>query len=222
MTPEQLVSLFLHKSFFGYLLGTFVGLVTIANPLSKIPLFMSLTGEMQRLVQKDNARRAAVYAFGLLTTCLFIGALVLEVFGISYGALRIAGGITILSLGYRMFFEPGHAPIAGRPGSDDIAFFPLAFPGISGPGTIAFMIGISTEIAELRGATVKASAYGATILSTAAMCLVMWAVYRSARGVSRVIGPQGMEAMTRMMGFLLICIGVQFIGSGIRSFVAGS
>ena len=50
MTPEQLVSLFLHKSFFGYLLGTFVGLVTIANPLSKIPLFMSLTGEMQRPV----------------------------------------------------------------------------------------------------------------------------------------------------------------------------
>ena len=59
---------------FGYLLGTFVGLVTIANPLSKIPLFMSLTGEMQRPVQKDNARRAAVYAFGLLTTCLFIGS----------------------------------------------------------------------------------------------------------------------------------------------------
>ena len=222
MTPQELVGLLLHKSFFAYFLGSFVGLVTIANPLSKFALFTSLTADMSRAGRLSNARRACVYAFALVVVCLFGGGFIMEAFGISYGALRIAGGITVGLMGYRMLFNPDEAPVPPRTGSEDVAFFPLAFPGIAGPGMIALTIGISSEIAEIRSIATKATAYGATVLSAAAMCIVMWLVFRSSRPVTRLIGDQGLDASTRLMGFMLICIGVQFIGSGIRTFAAGS
>ena len=222
MTPQALIDLLLHKSFFAYFLGSFVGLVTIANPLSKFALFTSLTDGMSREARVANARRACVYAFALIVVLLFAGGFIMEAFGISYGALRIAGGLTVGLMGYRMMFSPGEVPVQPRAGSDDVAFFPLAFPGIAGPGMIALTVGISSEIAEIKSITVKATAYGATVLSAAAMCVVMWLVFRSARPVTRLLGEQGQDAVTRLIGFMLICIGVQFIGSGIRTFAAGS
>ena len=222
MTPHALVDLLLHKSFFAYFFGSFVGMVTIANPLSKFALFTSLTSSMPREVRLSNARRACLYAFAMIVVLLFAGGYIMEAFGISYGALRIAGGITVGLMGYRMLFAPGEAPVPPRPGTEDVAFFPLAFPGIAGPGMIALAIGISSEIAEIRSVATKSIAYGATVLSAAAVCMVIWLVFRSSRPFTRLVGEQGMDAITRLMGFMLICIGVQFIGSGIRTFIAGS
>ncbi|MDH5537023.1 MAG: stress protection protein MarC, partial [Betaproteobacteria bacterium] len=101
----------------------------------------------------------------------------------------------------------------------NIAVFPLALPGISGPGAIAVVIGISTEIAELPTVFGKAIAYGATVMSLFITCAAIWLTLRSARAISRAIGPDAMEAITRIMGFLLVCIGVQFVGSGVRTFI---
>ena len=204
MTPQALIDLLLHKSFSAYFLGSFVGMLTIANPLSKFALFTSLTAKMARETRLSNARRACIYAFGLVVLLLFAGGVIMEGFGISYGALRIAGGLTVGLMGYRMMFNPGDAPVQPRAGAEDVAFFPLAFPGISGPGMIAFTIGISSEIAEIKSLATKSIAYGATALSAAAMCLVMWLVFRSSRPVTRLVGEQGLDAVTRLMGFMLI------------------
>ena len=147
---------------------------------------------------------------------------VLEAFGISYGALRIAGGLTIALLGYRMLFGFGYVGLSSKGENRNIAVFPLALPSISGPGAMAVVIGISTEIAEMETTARKAVAYSATITSLFITCVAIWLTYRWARYLSRVMGPDAMEAITRIMGFLLVCIGVQFVGSGIRTFMAGS
>lgn len=209
------------KTFVSFLLGGLVSLLTITNPLSKIPLFLGLTADMDDAMRRRQARQASIYAFAILAVSLFGGVFILRGFGISYGALRIAGGLTIAIVGYRMLFQsPDTRPVGGAP--RNIAFFPLALPAISGPGSIAVVIGISTEIAELEGAAERALAYGATTLSLLATCVVVWLTLRSARLASRLIGAEGMDALSRLMGFLLICIGVQFIGSGVRTFIAGS
>ncbi len=83
------------------------------------------------------------------------------------------------------------------------------------------VIGISTEIAELETAVKKAIAYAAAVTSILVTCLAIWLTYRWARRLSRAMGADAMEAITRIMGFLLVCIGVQFVGSGVRTFVAG-
>lgn len=204
-----------------FLLGGFVSLLTMTNPLSKIPMYLSLTSEMSSIAARDEARRSCLYSFGIMVSALFAGVAILHTFGISYGALRIAGGITVALLGHRMLFATADAVIA-HPARQSIAFFPLALPGIAGPGTIATVIGVSTEIAELTSGPMRAIAYGATVLSVALSCLVMWLTLRSARWVSRWLGDEGINVITRLTGFLLVCIGVQFVGSGVRTFMAGA
>jgi multiple antibiotic resistance protein len=212
---------FVHRLFWPFFLGSLLGLITISNPISKIPLFVSLTEEMPERQRAAIARKACIYGFAILTLTLFFGVFVMEAFGISFGALRVAGGLTVALLGFRMLFGYGYPGPAPGSGHRNIAVFPLALPGISGPGAIAVVIGISSEIAELKTAVNKAIAYGATVTSILITCFVIWLTLHSARFVSRVTGPDAMEAMTRIMGFLLVCIGVQFVGSGVRTFIAG-
>ena len=204
-----------------FLLGGFVSLLTMTNPLSKIPMYLALTSEMTTATARDEARRSCIYSFAIMVSALFAGVAILHTFGISYGALRIAGGITVALLGHRMLFGTVDAIVA-QPSRHGIAFFPLALPGIAGPGTIATVIGVSTEIAELASGPMRAAAYGATVVSVALTCLVMWTTLRSARLVSRCLGDEGINVVTRLTGFLLVCIGVQFVGSGVRTFMAGT
>ena len=210
----------LNRLAISFFLGGLLSLSTITNPLSKIPVFLSLAADLDAVTSSREARRACFYGFLLLAVGLFAGVFILEVFGISFGALRIAGGMTVAMIGYRMLFGSSDAALIGGDGS--FAFFPLAMPGIAGPGALATVIGISSEIAELSGGLRRLLAYVATVASIAATCLLIWLVLRSARWVSRRLGSEGINVITRLTGFLLICIGVQFVASGVRSFVAGT
>lgn len=84
---------------------------------------------------------AAIYAGLIMLVSLIGGNMLLAFFGISYGAMRIAGGLVVAAIGYQMLFggsSPNKAPIVRRD-KDDYAFFPIAMPGIAGPGTIVFL-----------------------------------------------------------------------------------
>ena len=197
---------------FQYFLGGLVSLLVITNPLSKLPLFVSLTQGMSEERRRQQANWAGIYAGIIMAVSLVGGNMLLAFFGISYGAMRISGGLVVAAIGYQMLFggsSPNKAPIVRRD-KDDYAFFPIAMPGIAGPGTIAVVIGFSTEIAEL-------SNYAAIIFTA----MASWAVMRYSDILTRRLGPSGTLVLGKLMGFLLICIGVQFIGSGIRTFMAG-
>jgi len=77
---------------FKYFLGALISLVVITNPLSKIPLFMSLAAGMTHEQRKQQANLAAIYSFAVMFVSLIGGNLILSFFGISFGAMRIAGG----------------------------------------------------------------------------------------------------------------------------------
>ena len=88
-----------------YFLGGLVSLLVITNPPSKIPLFISLTQGMDEAQRKSQARWAAIYAGIIMFVSLLAGNLLLAFFGISYGALRIAGGFMVAVVGYQMLFS---------------------------------------------------------------------------------------------------------------------
>jgi multiple antibiotic resistance protein len=217
MDASALASVF--ASFF---LGGFFSLVTIINPPSALPLFTALSAGLPDAQSRALARRACTYSFFILVVSLFAGGLILNMFGVSYPALRVAGGICVVLLGHGMLFGRGEIATAAPGAHQNPAFFPLALPSITGPGTIAVVIGISTEIRELKGLPTEAAAYVATLAAMLATCVLTWLVLRSARVVSQRMGAGGIEVLTRLMGFLLLCVGVQFIASGIRSFAAGA
>ena len=210
---------------FQYFLGGLVSLLVITNPPSKIPLFISLTQGMDESQRKSQALWAAIYAGIIMFVSLLAGNLLLAFFGISYGALRIAGGFVVAVIGYQMLFgqqtpTPNKAPLVRRD-REDYSFFPIAMPMISGPGTMAVIIGFSTEIAEYPRWEDQAGTFFMMTLAIIFCCLVCWAVMRSADFCARKLGPSGTIVLSKLMGFLLVCIGVQFIGSGIRAFVVG-
>ncbi len=209
---------------FQYFLGALVSLLVITNPPSKIPLFVSLTQGMSEERCRQQANWAGIYAAVIMLVSLVGGNVLLAFFGISYGAMRIAGGLVVAAIGYQMLFggtTPNKAPIVRRD-KDDYAFFPMAMPGIAGPGTIAVVIGFSTEIAELTDYVDIVIAFAWTAAAICCTALINWSVMRYSDIITRRLGPSGTLVLGKLMGFLLICIGVQFVGSGIRTFMAGS
>lgn len=201
--------------------GSFLSLLSVVNPPATLPTYLALSRDLEPHERRRMARRAALYCFYIVVASLFIGSFVLRAFGVSYGALRVAGGLALTILGHGLMYEKKDSSVEGKSArtAGDPTFFPLAMPGITGPGTNAVVIGISTEIRELSSWTGQLMAYGATLGATAAVIVVEWLLLRSAPQVSERLGPVGIEVMTRLSGFLLICVGVQFVASGVRTLV---
>ena len=190
-----------------YFFGALVSLIVITNPPTKIPLFVSLTVGMTREQRHQQANWAAIYSFLVMLVSLIAGNLLLTFFGISYSAMRIAGGLVVAMIGYQMLFggqSPNNAPMVRR-NKEDYSFFPIAMPGIAGPGTIAVVIGFSTEIAEISTKTEMVSAFVMTALAIAVTSFIAWLTLRSSEYCSEHLGPSGMAVLGKLMGFILIC-----------------
>jgi multiple antibiotic resistance protein len=199
-----------------YVLSTVGALLPIVNPLSAVGLVVSITANLTEAERAEQIRRACVYMFFILTAFLVAGGLIMNFFGISIPGLRIAGGMIMSYLGFRMLF-PETAAISGRERAEaleksDISFTPLAMPSLSGPGSIAVVIGMSTNVQESEHVVVG---YILIAIGVAITALISYVVLRAATQLDRVLGQTGMNAMARIMGFLLICIGIQFVINGV-------
>ncbi len=195
--------------------ATAVALLPIANPVSTAPIFLSLSRGFTPDRRRDQARMAAIWMAVILLVSLAAGALVLEFFGISLPALRLAGGLVVAQVGMGMMrSEPASqadlsedsAAEAGR--MSDISFTPTAMPMLSGPGSIAVTISMATE-------TSRPSEYLAVAAGILIVALISWLFLRGASRIGEFLGVTGLNAVNRLMGFLLICVGVQFIGTAV-------
>lgn len=198
-------------------------LFPMVNPFSTIPLLLALTAGLDERARAAMAGRAVRNAVIIMLVALAAGTLVLEFFNISVSALRIAGGLIVAYLGFRMLFPPPEAEAkvvrAGEGGQEvDFSFIPLALPSLAGAGTLAMIITFSTEIDEQSGIVAKVLGYGIASAVILTVGVIAWVVLRSAGRILRVLGAQGLEALTRIMGLLMVCIGVQFVGMGVSSF----
>lgn len=199
-----------------YVLSTVGALLPIVNPLSAVGMVVSITANLDPAERKVQIRRACIYMFFILTAFLVAGGLIMNFFGISIPGLRIAGGMVLGYLGFRMLF-PDTAAISRLEQAEarekaDVSFTPLAMPGLSGPGSIAVVIGMSSTVQESEHLVVGHLLVAIGIAITA---VISYAVLKAATRLDRLLGATGMNAMARIMGFLLICIGVQFVINGL-------
>jgi multiple antibiotic resistance protein len=197
-------------------LSTIGGLLPIVNPISAAGLVASITQGMSDAERTEQVRRGCIYMFFILTMFLVAGGVIMTFFGISIPGLRIAGGMIISYLGFRMLF-PEPMPLSKQEQAEalhkhDISFTPLAMPSLSGPGSIAVVLGVSSTIQE-RGSLIFGYAFVA--IGIALTALISYLVLRAATRFDRILGATGMNAMARIMGFLLVCIGVQFVINGV-------
>ena len=188
------------------------------NPFSTVPLFLSLTSEMDEKRTNREARMACIYAFALLVGFLLLGAAIIDFFGISVAGIRVAGGLIISVIGFRMLFPSavGLAP-ASHEQEPDIAFTPLAMPSLAGPGSLSVVITAASQI-ERNNPNDYAMVYAGVITGLVVVVALAFLILRAASAMARFLGPSGIDAMTRIFGFLLIAIGMQFLLTGISDF----
>ena len=204
-----------------YVFSTVAALLPIVNPLSAVGLLVGITADMSEAERAEQVRRACVYMFFVLTTFLVAGGLIMNFFGISIPGLRITGGLIISYLGFKMLF-PDQAIISGQERDEavhkqDISFTPLAMPGLSGPGSIAVVIGIASTAQKGEHVILDHVLVAIGIAITA---FISYLVLKAATRLHNLLGATGMNAVSRIMGFLMICIGVQFCINGVLAIVA--
>jgi multiple antibiotic resistance protein len=204
--------------FLDAILLTVGALLPIMNPFSTAPLFVSLTANFDAEHRRQQALLGCIYAFGILATFLLLGSWIIGFFGISIPGIRVAGGLIISNVGFRMLFP--HAPSGASSTVEqghDIAFTPIAMPSLAGPGSIAVVLSAAAQIRSGRPADWHVI-YLAVIVGMALTLVFSFGVLQAASKMVRYLGASGIDAMTRIFGFLLICIGMQFLLTGVADF----
>ena len=198
--------------FWELILGTVIALLPIINPFASTPVFLAITEGDTEVQRERQARRGCLYMVAILVLSLIGGTFIMNFFGISIPGLRIAGGLLVSGIGLSMLSSRTAAQEererdAAR-AKRDISFTPLAMPMLSGPGSIAVTIGF-TSLAE------TPLDYAAIILGIIVVAFISYLVLRISSRIVLVIGINGMSALTKIMGFLLLCIGIQFVVNGL-------
>ncbi|EMN1432546.1 NAAT family transporter MarC [Escherichia coli] len=198
-----------------------VVLLPLANPLTTVALFLGLAGNMNSAERNRQSLMASVYVFAIMMVAYYAGQLVMDTFGISIPGLRIAGGLIVAFIGFRMLFPQQKAidspeakskseELEDEP-SANIAFVPLAMP--------------STAIISSASTVRQSSTFADWVLMVAPplifflVAVILWGSLRSSGAIMRLVGKGGIEAISRLMGFLLVCMGVQFIINGILEII---
>jgi multiple antibiotic resistance protein len=201
--------------FLGFFIASFISIISVANPLSTMPVFTSLTQGDTNKERAQIAKKTAFYMVLILTLFLLAGSYIKSFFGISMAGIRVAGGLIILRSAWTML-SPNEEEISDEDkelakAKEDISFSPLALPLMSGPGSISVVIGLTSGTKEILN---YVAILAAIILTT----FVSYFMLRLGPLASKYIGHNGMNAMSRLMGFIVMAIAVEFILSGIHDF----
>lgn len=205
-------------TFFAFLLASFTSLLSIANPFAAMPFFLAMTDGDTNEHRRQQALKACMYMVLILVVFLVGGNYIISFFGISLEGIRIAGGLLIMKMAYslldpdsqgRKLTAADHSEAFRKP---DISFSPLAMPMLSGPGSIALVLGLSTQSTSVLD-------YTAVLIAILLVALASFGLLVVSRKVTRMLGKTGMTALTRMMGFIALAIGVQFIINGVRPII---
>ena len=207
-----------------FFLLAFPALLSIINPLGGAFVFLGATQGLSPESRAQLARWVAIHSFIILNASLYIGAYVLEFFGISIPVLRVAGGIIIAMSGWRMLYADEKTPrdgtlnIATSQDASRAAFFPLTMPFTTGPGTIAVAIALGSSRPSAPGKILMFVL--AELLTTVLLSVLIYLCYRYSDRVSRAVGPTGTTIIVRLSAFLLFCIGVQVLWTGAAELLA--
>jgi len=200
----------------------FAALFSVLNPIGTVPIFVGLTQHDDKKERSRISLWTAIDVFLILIISFFVGQYVLDFFGISIEALRIAGGLIIVSSGFSLLtgkFKKTRG-INKKVENDvqnrnDIALTPLAIPMLAGPGSISLLIAFYQDHQETHEIIIAS-------LAILAVAFSIFIILRSAHYLSKILGASGIVAISRIVGFIVIAIGIQYIVSAIITIIKGN
>ncbi|NIE56365.1 MULTISPECIES: NAAT family transporter [unclassified Burkholderia] len=201
----------------------FTGLIGIINPFGMAFVFLERTQSLTEAERATLSKQLATNVFFTLLVIFFIGAPVLNFFGISMEALRIGGGFAVAVAGWSMLNAPDVPGGDSATHGDDLpklmarAFFPLTVPLTIGPGSIA--AGIALHANRARTVADYLASGVVSIAVAALVAFAIWQIYSRATTLARYLGSEGTKVAMRVSAFLLLCVGVQIMLTGLAAFV---
>ncbi len=198
-----------------YLLITIAGIFVIVNPLTTAFAFMSLTARMSEKRKQEIAMRATKISTGLFFIFALLGGLIFQLFGITLAAFRIAGGIILFGIAMGMISkrDGGESDKQKKPEgdiADDISVIPIAIPFISGPGSIATVMILTSEAPTI---------YHTLLVFIAVLITTVTCYYSMiySKVIVQYLGDAGKQIITKVFGLILAVISVQFVVNGIAN-----
>lgn len=198
-------------------LSNFIVLLSVVDPIGVAWLFAAMTHGTARLEQRRMAVTATLLASSILLVFFFTGTTLLDWFGITIPAFRIAGGALLFLLSIDMVFarQSGLRSTTTKEQQEashkqDISVFPLAFPLLAGPGAI-------TTILLMTSASGSSVAYWQSLLVLAMVVLITLLTLLFAPVLVKVLGETGANVISRILGLLLTALAVQFMVDGIKT-----
>lgn len=194
----------------------FAALFSVINPLGTVPIFVGLTQDDSPQERSKTSFLTAVNIFMILLISFFTGRYILDFFGISIDSLRIAGGLIIVTSGFALLTGSfsKHKGMDKKRVKDDafqresVSLTPLAIPMLAGPGSISLLIGMYDDYALISEKVL-------TILAVLAVCLITFLVLRCSHYIVGLLGASGINAISRIIGFIVIAIGIEYISSSV-------
>jgi len=194
----------------------FTSFFTLINPLSTMPLFMTMTSELTVKERNHTAKKATLVALVTIVIFALSGQLLFNFFGISVNSFRIVGGIIFFIMGMDMLqARIGKVKIKDsevKTYINDISVTPLAIPMICGPGAITNSIVMMEDASTF---TRKIVLFGSILL----VLLITYLVFYSSSRIIKIIGQTGINVMMRLMGLILMVIAVEFFFSGLKPII---
>ena len=193
---------------------TVISLFSLINPLSAIPVFISLTSNYSASLLKRTIQKTAFYVFCVCVVSFFLGVFILDFFGITIHALQLAGAIIISRSGFMLLNSQHKNDIRGpikeeSIKKEDISFSPLAMPLLAGPGSISLLINLSIISKDWVSNSIIISAISV-------VCLLIFLILYAAPKVLKYLGQGGLRSMSKIMGFIVLALGIQMAVSSIK------
>lgn len=188
-------------------------LLPITNPVGALAIYAGVTSGFPQQEVRRQAVRAGIYVFLILAVFAMFGSLVLSAFGIGLGALQVAGGLVVAHAGFAMIVakaELRHDEHEDASEKQDVAFSPMALPMIAGPGAIGVVIALTAQHpdwADRVGVLIATGIIGAMVAG----------LLRFGTPVVDRLGPTGIGALVRILGFLILAIGVELVLHGLHA-----
>lgn len=204
---------------FNYFLYAFIALFPIVNPVAMSSAFFSMTKYATDEQRKKLAMLVTLYGTALLLGTLLIGPYLLRFFGLQAADIRVAGGLVVFSIAWRMLNPSKEEIKTNTSNGDDImslAFFPLTMPLTAGAGSIAITIALATQAHK---ASNMIDQYIAVALAIMAIFVIVFFCYRYAATIFKTLGKTGSTMVSSLSAFILLAIGVSVIWSGLRIFI---
>jgi multiple antibiotic resistance protein len=203
------------------LVKAFGAFFAIMNPFLSLPMFLALTTGFTVAQQRVLAFKITIFSAIMCAAILLAGQAIIGFFGISVDQFRIAGGAVLAHIAWSML---NGASIASHHGSDrekqqmsdlsDLAFYPITFPMIIGPGTITTLIIYAAHADNVDGLL----AIGAIVGS---ILIMLFLVLFCAAQIGKVLSDTMRVITTRLMGMILLAISVSMIVAGVTAVLPG-